>query len=168
MTTSPHCGKMTLLEGMSANRHTITAWKVIVPYRADFVNEYFVQLRGICLVFLCIFRFSFAFVVIVHNYRTAYFGKDSRSNSTNKGNIHVPLLPVPPHPDGRRPCRQVPGKSAEGNQSFAVMYTFSQVIRCGNVTFLTSKKVTKEGGIGEALRKSMNYGIIATGNHLNF
>jgi len=28
-----------------------------------------------------------------------------------------------------------------------------------------AKKVTKERGIGEALRKYMNFGMIATGNH---
>ena len=34
-------------------------------------------------------------------------------------------------------------------------YTFSQTKKCGNVTFLSpNKNVTKEVGIGEALRKS--------------
>ena len=32
------------------------------------------------------------------------------------------------------------------------VYIFATV-RCGDVTFLPAKKVTKEGGIGEALRK---------------
>ena len=38
---------------------------------------------------------------------------------------------------------------------FAIIYTFLHPKRCGNVTFLSpNKKVTKEVGIGEALRKS--------------
>ena len=57
---------MTMLDGMSIDRHSITVWIIIVSYCAVFVNELFVQLRGICLVFLYTFRLILSLLDSLH------------------------------------------------------------------------------------------------------
>ena len=47
LTAARSCAKMTMLEVKSRNRHSITVWTFILHHKFTFVNEYFLNFRGL-------------------------------------------------------------------------------------------------------------------------